>query len=224
MPPIAFSNRTDLEKKLQIEVAALEYARRVPHRNLRSIIGDAYRAGQSVRSIAAELGKSQTEVHGLLTTSSERAADGSVRGWMTARDAVTEANQLLQSRRENQAFRELQALKMVRQAVTHLSHLRDADDVAEWAVTPAKIHHQGLDTLLQALTQRHFQARQLPPPEWAHPRPLQNEWILAALPSRTTRVKDKTPSWLARLNVYVSRRDLTATPPQPGQPEPPPQA
>lgn len=187
---------------LHREVKDLDCARARAHRQLRSLLASAARAGRSERDLAAELGKSQPEIHRLLTASTARAADGSRRTWMTARDAVAHA------KAELRAGHELEAFKMIVQALNHLGTLDHPDDIAEWAVTPTPIPHPGLDTLLQALTRRAFQTTRTQPPGWADPRPLTSEWVLAALPAFAQRVKKATPPWLAELNVYVSERDL----------------
>jgi len=194
---------TDPAEALTERVAALEHEKAEADRRLRSELAAAARAGMSQRAIAARVCKSQPEVHRLITRSSARCADGSPRGWMTARDAADAAT------RAARAGDELEAFKMIVQALDHLGRLADPDDIAEWAVTPPPIPHPGLDTLLQALTRRAFTARGLPVPDWAaRPRPLKAEWVLAALPSRAARVKAATPTWLAKLGIFVSDRDL----------------
>lgn len=101
------------------------------------------------------------------------------------------------------------AFAMILQARDHLRMLRDDDDREEWAVTPPQIPHPGLDTLLQALTHHEFHRLGLAVPPWAAaPEPLEKEWVLAAAPSRRSRVKARTPAYLADLGVYVSDRDL----------------
>ncbi len=171
-------------------------------RELRSLLGGVARDGLSQRALASLIGRSQPEVRRLITTSAARAADGGSRTWMTARSATDAAARELRSADEMMAF------KMIVQAIEHLRGLRDPDDIAEWAVTPARVPHDGLDTLLQVLTQRAYRAKGLPVPEWAQPRALADEWVLTALPSRAPRVKARTPDYLADLRVYVSEQDL----------------
>lgn len=171
-------------------------------RELRSTVALASRGGMSQRAIASRIHKSQPEVRRLASASSARAADGSPRRYMTARVGVDAAN------RELRAGDCMMAFKLLIQSIDHLGGLKDCEDIDEWQVAPAKVHHQGLDTLFQAVVRESFRFRGAVEPAWARPEPLDEEWVLAADSSRVARVRARTPAYLADLNVYVSSNDL----------------
>ncbi|WP_159810165.1 hypothetical protein [Cellulomonas citrea] len=187
---------------LRTQVDALERQRADASRRLRSAIAAALRQGRTQRDLAAELDRSQPEIHRLATTSAPKDAAGRPRTWMTARSAADAA------RRELADGDPMMAFRMLTQALDHLSALEDADDVAEWAVTPAPIRDERFDTLLLALTRRAFDARGLRHPDWATPHRLPTPWVLAATPARAERVRASTPPDLAALNLFVSAKDL----------------
>lgn len=191
-----------MEARLAAHVDHLESRRAQDHRELRSALAVASRAGLSQRAIAESIGKSQPEVRRLIAASAARTAQGARRTWMTARSAVDAVT------RELRHGDEVMALKMLIQAMVHLRGLEDPDDIAEWAVTPARIPHEGFEALLQALTLREFRALGMAAPSWADPSPLRQDWVLAAVPGREGLVRARTPDFLASLGVYVSDRDL----------------
>lgn len=188
--------------QLRETVGELERRRARDHRGIRSAVAMAVRSGLTQRDIASLLSRSQPEISRLVTTSAARSADGARRTWMTARSAVDAAA------RELRQGEELTAFTMLIQAIDHLRALESEEDIAEWAVAPVRIPHEGLDTLFQALTDREFRELRLPVPAWAAPEPVGQPWILAATPARVDRVKSRTPTFLAKLGVYVSDRDL----------------
>lgn len=167
----------------------------------RNAVAMAVNAGLSQRTIARELAMSQPTVSYLLHHSATRDAHGRPIGWMTARDTARLIRDLLADRDEQMAFRALL------QGRDHLLALEDADDVAEWAVEPARIPDMRFDTLFRALALHTTVRITGVEPPWAPPRPLTEPWVLAR-PSQLRRAQAESPAFLRAVNIFLTPESL----------------
>lgn len=173
----------------------------VASRARRNAVAMAVNAGLSQRKIARELGMTQPTVSYLLNHSATRDALDRPISWMTARATTRLVRDLLGDGDEQMAFR------VLLQGRDHLLALEDPDDVAEWAVEPARIPDTRFDTLFRAIALHAVGQITGREPSWAPPRRLAERWVLAR-PSQMNRALTESPDHLKAVNVFLTPESL----------------
>jgi transcriptional regulator with XRE-family HTH domain len=131
--------------------------------------------------------------------------EAAANGWMTPpRSAAAIANALTEPD-------EIWAFKLTLQARDHLRELlsEHRDLAGAWEAVPATTGRPEWDTFFAALAEHEFVDAELEPPAWTRQSALDTAWVLDSPMLDEAGVRAHTPAWLAKRNIYVSRRDLT---------------
>jgi hypothetical protein len=100
--------------------------------------------------------------------------------------------------------------RMLLQGRDHLrSILAEGDELAAaWEAQPVDVGDPGWQALLAAITAHEFGRAERIPPQWSQIQPLAKDWAPEHPFLSETRLRQSTPAWLRRLNIYVAERDL----------------
>lgn len=105
--------------------------------------------------------------------------------------------------------------RMLLQGRDHLKEMLDDPDEAlreillnAWEAEPASVGSAEWDALLAAVVAHEHEAAGLDAPSWSLHPPLPNPWMPEHPFLTPDRVRDQTPGWLSRRNIYVPARDL----------------
>ncbi|QGH69054.1 hypothetical protein [Pseudactinotalea sp. HY158] len=193
-----------LEHELLTAARTAGLMRAEASRLLRNTAARAARGGMSQRRIAQAMGRSQPEIHRLVTASELRDAHGEKRRWMTARSSAEATREALVAGDESRAMR------MLIQGIEHLRGLGEPEDIAEWSVEPRQIPDARFDALLRVLAARALRVMGEAVPEWATDvRALSEPWVIPQTTSQRARALEETPSELAELGIYATEADLS---------------
>jgi len=114
-------------------------------------------------------------------------------------------------RRELQAGDRDFAMRILTSAI---ADFRDTtpENRTDFLIPPPSTGSLNWDTLIAAVIGRECDRAGIPRPAWANPEPLDQDWIVTALPHPSEawlqRIKDRTPEEFSRLRLWVDPRNL----------------
>lgn len=105
---------------------------------------------------------------------------------------------------------ELWAFKLALQARDHLRELLSADVglLGAWEAIPDTTGSDEWDLFLAALVDHEFEYAGLAAPPWTDRPPLASSWTLDSPRLSVAQIRDRTPEWLAKRQIFVNARDL----------------
>ena len=179
---------------------------------LRRVVGEARTAGPPWTVIGAALGISRqaaqqrfgSKVMGAAPTLTNQddgtdTVTGSP-GWMSAvdtREAITAA------------LAEANAVWAWKMLLQGRDHLTAARDTGPWWTDPGRIPDRRWDLLFRAVIRRTFTELHERPPTWTRGLlPLREPWLAVDGLLPESIVRERTPGYLARLNIWVTANDL----------------
>ena len=101
--------------------------------------------------------------------------------------------------------------RMLLQGRDHLTAIvQDRDEVllGAWEAEPGRVGSAEWDALLAAIVAHEVEGAGLDAPAWAVRQPLPDPWMPEHPFLSPGRVRDQTPDWLRRQNIFVPARDL----------------
>lgn len=173
-------------------------------------------SGLSQAAFAAVLGTSASRLSTYRSGKTKPSAQFLIRAQRIARGFAKARSRRLMTARDTSAaiFHSADDDSAWRMLLQGRDHLRlalsseDHDVEAAWEGAPGSTGGRGFDTLLAALVEKEFDDAGEEAPAWAHPERLPTPWIPEHPFLDSDEVRDRTPEYLSRLNLFVPARDL----------------